>query len=100
MAAEQFVSAQGHAIVAALDHILDEEASQVSEKLAEAVELLVGLRDGLIDRQRAGEPCGQWLGQTNALISSMLGTEFPIKGLQWNRVCETRDALKRMLAAA
>lgn len=98
MSADAFVHSQGQAIVAALDYVLDDKAN-ASEKLGAAIEMLVALRDGLIERKRTGEPCGNWLSQSNALISSILGTEFPVNGLQWNRVCETRDALKRMLAA-
>lgn len=97
MSTDAFVHTQGQAIVAALDHVLDDKES-ANEKLGGAIEMLVALRDGLIERQRAGDRCGEWLVRCNALISSVLGTEFPVDGLQWNRVCETRDALKRMLA--
>ena len=99
MSADAFAHAQGRAIVEALQHVLDDK-DNANRALGEAIEMLVALRDGLIERKRAGELCGEWLVQANALISTIIGTEFPINGFQWNRVCETRDALKRMLGAA
>jgi len=44
-----------------------------------------------------GQPCGEELRRTNAILSSVFGIEYPIGGHQWTRVCEARNALKDML---
>src|SRR5881275_1943844 len=49
----------------------------------------------LIEVGRAGQSYGDWLPRTNATLSSLFGTEFPKAGLQWKRVCEGREALRK-----
>ncbi len=87
------------AAIAALEALLQGGAPTATDHLAEAVQELIRMRDGLIRELRAGRDCGQWLRQANSILSSILGTEFPIDGLQWNRVCRTRDALRQLLSA-
>ena len=65
--------------------------------LVEAVGQLVCLRDQLIAAQRASVPCGAQLSHTNAILSTLVGIEFPASGVQLTRVCGARDALKDML---
>ncbi len=82
-------------------HILEslphEDNRETRRRLAEAIDDLVRLRDELIAAQRAGEPCEDQLRAANAVLSSIFGTEFPVHGLQWKRVCETRGAIRRWL---
>jgi hypothetical protein len=33
----------------------------------------------------------------NAMLSPILGMEFPSEGLQWQRVCDTREALSNLV---
>lgn len=97
--ARAIVETEGRAALAAIEEAVADRDSHTSEKLSHVVARLVTLRNGLIARRRAGEPCAEYLAQSNALISALIGTEFPVNGLQWDRVCETRDALTRLLAA-
>ncbi len=82
-------------------HILDslphEGSPETRKRLAEAIEHLVRLRDELIAAEHAGNRCEEPLRAANAMLSSIFGTEFPVHGLQWKRVCETRDAIRRWL---
>lgn len=66
-------------------------------KLAEVSGHLLAMRDDLILAQRGGQDCREPLSRTNAIISAMFGLEFPHAGLQWARLCETRDGLQHLL---
>ncbi len=92
---------QAHAALSSLEHLLKEPSDAVAEHVAEAVRDIVRLRDELIDRRRAGDPSprvADWLDRTNAILSSVIGAEFPIKGLHRERLATARDAFERMLA--
>ncbi|HZS83565.1 MAG TPA: hypothetical protein VFA50_11880 [Stellaceae bacterium] len=94
---------RGDAALAALEACLDERTEKLSEAVAEAVRRLVALRDDLIERRRAGDGAAEvkdWLARTNAILSSVVGAEFPIKGLHRERIEQAAGALKAMLAAA
>jgi hypothetical protein len=80
-----------------LDNLPEEDSPETRKRLAETIEHLVRLRDELVAARRAGEPCDPPLRAANAVLSSIFGTEFPVHGLQWKRVCETRDAIRRWL---
>lgn len=83
-----------------LDSLPHEDNPETRKRLAEVIDELVRMRDELIAAGRAGEACEELLGRTNAALSSIFGTEFPVHGLQWKRVCETREAIRRWLDAA
>jgi hypothetical protein len=82
-----------------LDELPDRSNPQERMQIAAIVQQLVAMRDDLIEQRRAGAPCGDTLRRTNAILSSLFGTEFPLNELQLKRVCETRDALREMLKA-
>jgi|GraSoiStandDraft_24_1057298.scaffolds.fasta_scaffold1030059_2 hypothetical protein len=82
-----------------LDELPDKNNAQERMQIAAIIQQLVAMRDDLIERRRAGEACGDALRRTNAILSSLFGTEFPLNELQLKRVCETRDALREMLKA-
>ncbi|HZD26289.1 MAG TPA: hypothetical protein VE631_08520 [Alphaproteobacteria bacterium] len=85
--------------LAALEAACAEPVPGVDAKVAEAVGLLLRLRDRLIDGRRAGENCGDWLERVNAALSAAFGVEFPVAGIQWDRACEARDSLRALLEA-
>ncbi len=89
----------GNSAPTPLNSVQPDAAPEVAAGLTEALKDLVRLRDELIACQRRGEDCSGWLNRTNALISSGFGTDFPVSGLQWKRVRETRDGLAELLAA-
>jgi hypothetical protein len=91
------VRADADAILAAFNQLSLEEGPRTGREIADIVQQLVHVRDELIAAQRAGTPCGEWLQRVNAIISTIFGTEFPVGGLQWKRVCEAREALKKMI---
>lgn len=70
---------------------------EANPKLSDAMHQLIAMRDELIDARRAGEPCVDALRDSNAIISSIFGVEFPSAGLQWQRVCDTRQALQTLI---
>lgn len=71
--------------------------SETDKKMGEIMRCLVALRDNLILAKRAGIVCAEELQKMNAIISSIFGMEFPSEGLQWQRVCDTREALCELL---
>jgi hypothetical protein len=87
----------GEAVLAALDAALADHGESRDTKLSDAMRGLVEIRDKLILKKRDGERCGDLLECSNALISSLLGTEFPLGGHHRKRVVETREALGKML---
>ncbi len=71
--------------------------SETDRKMAEVMRCFVALRDNLILAKRAGIVCQEELHDMNAILSSIFGMEFPSEGLQWQRVCDTREALCALL---
>jgi hypothetical protein len=79
-----------------LDWAMDRIASLVKCTMMQHV---VDMRNELID---AGA-CHGGLGfdgrltAINAILSCLFGIEFPHRGLQWRRICESREALRNLL---
>lgn len=93
-----YSSARNHALTAF--RVLGELSSgdcEANPKLSDAMHQLIAMRNELIDARRAGEPCVDALRASNAIISSIFGVEFPSAGLQWQRVCDTRQALQNLI---
>lgn len=83
--------------VAALDRALHERPDQLYGDLAHAVRCLVALRDALIADGRAGAPdAGNRLQRANALLSLVVGGEYPVAGLHRDRLQQARDGLDRL----
>ncbi len=84
----------------ALDRVLEERPDKVHDELVDAVRCLVRLRDGLIERRRAGDASPELrdqLDRTNAVLSVAVGGEYPLVGVRWERVQKARDQLARLL---
>ena len=77
-----------------LDRLQADGSAETKQQLNETIRLLVSMRDKLIESRRAGQTVDEWLLHTNGILSSLFGTEFPKGGLQWKRVCESRDFLR------
>lgn len=93
---------QAHDALAQLEHIVERHPDKLSEAMAEAVRRLVRLRDELIDRRRGGDTspmARDWLDRTNAILSLLVGAEYPVKSIHWKSVNEARDALREMVEA-
>lgn len=97
-ALDSHLRAHADAALTILESLSPGAAAPSSDQLGEVTRQLVELRDKLIRARRTGTPCEEWLRQTNAILSSIFGTEFPVNGLHWQRVCETRDALRNIIA--
>ena len=91
------VRVHGGAALEALDQIHRDGPDYAKQQIDEVMKRLVLMRNDLINAEREGRYCGPWLRGSNAIRSSIMGTEYPKGGLQWDRVSETRDALKRMM---
>lgn len=90
------IANHGRTALAELDSLSPADPDS-GRKLSEVMRQFVSMRDELIAAQRHGASCRTELQRNNALISSMFGVEFPVAGLQWQRVCDTRDALRQLL---
>lgn len=86
--------------VAALDHVLAEHPDKINDELNEAARCLVRTRDGLIDQRRQGEDVQAQLDQINAILSVVVGSEYPLVGVRWQQVQAARDGLAALLADA
>ena len=95
----QTVREAGEPALAALERIKIESPSDAESRVSEAIELLIRLRDDLIGHRRNGEDCEQWLGRANGMLSGIFGVEYPIAGIQWQRIQGTRDELRDLLDA-
>jgi hypothetical protein len=84
--------------VAALDEVLAEHPDKINDELNEAARCLVRTRDGLIDQRRQGENVQSHLDQVNAILSVVVGSEYPLVGVRWDRVQEARNGLAALLA--
>ena len=86
------------AAVAALDRALADRPDQIYHDLAEVVRCLVQLRAELTARLRDGEPDYR-LERCNAVLSMVIGGEYPLAGLRRDRMQKARDELATLLGA-
>ncbi|HET6466774.1 MAG TPA: hypothetical protein VFG43_00195 [Geminicoccaceae bacterium] len=89
-----------HAAVAALDRVIDERPAEEHEYLVEAVRCLNRLRDRMIERRRAGDTSRHLrdrLDRINAILSVVVGGQYPLVGVRWERVQHARDTLRQLL---
>jgi hypothetical protein len=80
------------AAVAALDRALQDRPDKIYDDLAEAVRCLVRLRNELITEQRATARRDR-LDRCNAVLSMVIGGEYPLAGVRRDRVQKARDEL-------
>ena len=69
---------------------------KIYHDLAEAVRCLVLLRTELTARRREGEP-GDRLERCNAVLSMVIGGEYPLAGLGRDRLHKASDELASLL---
>lgn len=81
------------AAIAAVEHALREDAQHVYDDLADAMRHVVRLRDGLIMKARRGEVGGDCLARVNAILSQIVGAEYPLEGIRRKRVENVREQL-------
>ena len=84
------------AAVAALDRALDDRPDQIYHDFAEVLRCLVQLRTELTARRRGGEP-GDRMERCNAILSMVIGGEYPLAGLRRDRLQKARDELASLL---
>jgi hypothetical protein len=85
-----------HAAVAALDRALDDRPDKIYHDLAEVVRCVVQLRTELTIRRRKGEP-GDRLERCNAILSMVIGGEYPLAGIRRDRLQKAREELASLL---
>ena len=86
------------AAVAALDRALHDRPDKIYDDLAEAVRCLVALRTELAARWRDGAP-RDCLDRCNAILSMVVGGEYPLVGIRRDRVRKAGDELRSLLDA-
>lgn len=84
--------------IEALDRALRDQPDRLYDDVVAAVRGLVGFRDHLIDRQRTegGADAANRLRRVNAILSMMVGGEYPISGLHRERLQKARHALDEL----
>jgi hypothetical protein len=85
-----------HAAVAALDRALDDRPDKIYLDSAEVVRCLVKLRTELTAARREGDP-GDRLERCNAILSMVIGGEYPLAGIRRDRLRKARDELATAL---
>lgn len=93
------IKANGTAALDALDSLSTADPD-TNRKMGEVMRRLVAIRNELIAALRLGAPCRKQLNCVNSVFSSIFGMEFPSEGLQWQRVCDTREALRALIREA
>ena len=84
----------------ALDRALDDRPDRVYDDMAEAVRCLVRLRDGMIEHrrdEREDARAARQLVRVNALLSLVVGGEYPLQGVRQERIRNARDDLAQLL---
>jgi hypothetical protein len=86
------------AAIAAVDRALREDAQLVYDDLTDAVRHIIRLRDGLITQARYGEAIGDRLSRVNAILSQIVGAEYPLEGVRRERIENVREQLVSLRA--
>jgi hypothetical protein len=86
------------AAVAALDPALEDRPDNTYHDLAEVVRCLVLLRAASTATRREGAPGGR-LERYNAVLSMVIGGEYPLAGLPRGRFHKARDQFASRLVA-
>jgi hypothetical protein len=91
--------AHGEAALKELDELQNQASIEIKKNLQQVMQHLVDMRNELIEAggRRGGPACDERLTAINATLSSLFGIEFPHAGLQWRRICESRQALRNVL---
>jgi hypothetical protein len=82
--------------LAALDHALADRADHVYDDLVAAMRCIVRLRAELIAERRAGELCDH-LERCNAVLSLIVGGEYPLAGIRRERIRQARQELAALV---
>lgn len=90
---------QRHAEVAleAIDAVLHAGAGVEHTAIQAATNAVIAFRDRAIEEHRAGAVSRVTLDRANALVSLAYGAEFPLSGLQLQRLEQTGDRLRALL---
>lgn len=83
------------AAIAAIDRALEERPDKVYRDLADVVRALVQLRDHLIAKQEGANI--ERLERCNAVLSLVIGAEYPLEGVRRDRIQQARDQLTSLL---
>jgi hypothetical protein len=84
------------AALAALDHALVDRADHVYDDLVEAMRCIIHLRAELIAERRNGEPRDH-LERCNAVLSLVIGGEYPLVGIRRERLRQARQELAALV---
>jgi hypothetical protein len=82
--------------IAKLAHILEGRPEHLHAELTEAVRAVVALRGTLLAQRPNGGREQERLNCVNSVVSVLVGAEFPLVGVRWQRVEMARDALCRL----
>lgn len=83
----------------AIEHLLDQRPETIDAALISTTRCLVRYRDEMIRRLRenaADVRATRELSQANGALSLVVGTHYPVIGLEWERLKKVRDALAEL----
>jgi hypothetical protein len=89
----------GEAALKELDQLQMQASIEMNKNLQQVTQHLVDMRNELIEAGtcRAGPTFDDRLTAINAILSCLFGIEFARSGLEWQRICEGREALRNLL---
>lgn len=87
------MQAERNKALAAFDRALDDRPDKIYDDLAEAVRCVAALRDRLVKERRAGAENGAGLGRVNAVLSHIVGGEYPLEGVRRRRIEQASEEL-------
>jgi hypothetical protein len=89
----------GAAALHALDKLLSEQPGKVGHDFSEATRRVVAYRDELVAiwRKTRTEADRHRMAQANAVLSVVVGSQFPIGAVPWPHLAAARDQLATLL---
>ncbi|SEP72813.1 hypothetical protein SAMN05216548_101353 [Faunimonas pinastri] len=86
-------------VVTDLDAIIRNKPKELHEPLTDAIRPLLRVRERMIYAFREGPTPGTraQLDDLNALVSLAYGAEYPQVGVDWEKIQDTRDELRKFL---
>ncbi|MBV9782777.1 MAG: hypothetical protein JO264_03060 [Acidisphaera sp.] len=91
------MSDAGRQALARIDDALEKQPDPSTHEFAQAIESLVVLREDLIRRYRTAPELRGCLDRLNSALSVVVGSEYPLPSVRWDRVKQARAVLAQVV---